>query len=341
MNSCTSVSRTTLATLCDEFARGHTLIAQLAGATAAGAPAVAADAEAALKELEAADGTVAAGRRVSFGPLWDQLFEKYSVFDHFTHFLHVVAACTDPLEYEPWVDFVESRLTGLWREFRNNRGANLDCFPAVRLRVIARRFENPELKEQLAGAKAARRQFLADWERRAGGIPPPPATAAEPFATHFYFGLAIADNAQSSDIDMAHVIRTFQNNIPVRGPHTLLPAVNIVKRADVPEWVAPLPVAPPQPAAAAPSATVSDAASAAPQPQITVGAAPPAAIIAAPVLVMPQMGVAAVSATAAPAVVEAAPPVVAPGPPPAPPKLIPRARPRPAPTADALLDVDF
>jgi poly(A) polymerase len=177
-NSCYSVSRTTLDTICDEFARAHDILMKHMEAESQHAPLLAKAADAQLKRQQQIANTstptkAPAGmadlgipglpdyaEQYPYG-VWSRVMEPVDLFGTYTYFLHVAVSATDFKEYDTWVDFVESKIRFLWTEGPRNRGACFECYPQVRIRVVTRRFEEPAQVEILAKLKAAAKTAAA------------------------------------------------------------------------------------------------------------------------------------------------------------------------------------
>lgn len=164
-NACYNVSRMTLATLCEEFAKGHELVTRMFDSCAPEAPRLAAVAAAAVdKAAAAAAGSPggkagdAAAAAPELGPepygLWSHLQKPYEFFTCFNYYLHVTVSSTAVSDYDRWVDFVEAKMRFLWTESGQNRGAAFECYPQVKIRVFSGRFEDPKQVDEMQRIKA-------------------------------------------------------------------------------------------------------------------------------------------------------------------------------------------
>jgi len=176
-NSCYSVSRTTLATICEELDIAHETIQKHLEAEAHDAPAIAKAQHAKLEESGRSDvgglgvanlkaGTVSdnipeyAKEEYPFG-VWSRVLESYNPFASASYFLHVAVSATAWQDYDRWVDFVEAKLRYLWTEASFNRGCAFECYPQVKIRVVTRRYEEPSQAEALSRLKAAAKAAAA------------------------------------------------------------------------------------------------------------------------------------------------------------------------------------
>ena len=123
-NATYNVTATTLRTLCDEFQRSHEQIVSRTTATEV------------ATSVEADD-------------IWKTLLSPYRVFDESNYFLNVQFSCSLFSEYDKWVDYCEAKIRWLWTEGSQNRGAALECFPTIKIRVFTQRFEDPVQQEEL------------------------------------------------------------------------------------------------------------------------------------------------------------------------------------------------
>jgi poly(A) polymerase len=241
-NSCYTVNRTTLKTICDEFTRGLKILQEHMDAEVHDAPVLekaARFAQQQQQQNQQADATPvkaplpadlerslpAYAGKYPYG-VWSRVLESFDLFGSFSYFLHVAVSAKSFLEFDSWVDFVEAKIRLLWTETRNNPGAAFECYPQVHIRVVTRRFEEPNQAEVLAKLKAAAKAAAARRAAVGGAAASPLQTsramnpaaspegrgstgasselAASPllgsaatlsvptvFTCHFYFGLAM------------------------------------------------------------------------------------------------------------------------------------------------------
>ena len=252
-------------------------------------------------------------RGVSFGDLWETLLERYPFFTSFTHYIRIAISASHPREYKPYSEIMETKVSALWKEARHNKGFALECWaPHLQLRAISSTFEDPAQVAVLERTKKDLDAALLAAANGGGGggggggaaggsstNTMGVATAntlvnniinAHVFTAYVYVGITLAPTAkvatqQNPDgIDFPRAIKAFiercresQAKFTTARP----PIVDIVKRADLPQWL-------PGVNAAAPLATA------------------PSAVVPPPVSAAAAAGAASVAADAAPAAATAA-----------------------------------
>lgn len=243
-NACYNVTLTNLRQLCDEFQRGHDLLSQDLG-------------------LSAADA------KAKLGPygVWSRVLEPAPFFGKFQHYLQIRVSCSDPEHYQAYADGVESRMRVLWAGNASSRGHTLEDYRQLRLHLNPRRFEDPEevqlrarLTSRAAAAHAHGRGSLsgrtsAQLGGDAGGGShggsargsvnlKDGATATmkpEGFTANYFIGMSVDTKLSSAKIDLAPAIRTFHTVVrdlrQYREGVTKLPVITVVDMARIPAFV--------------------------------------------------------------------------------------------------------
>ncbi|KAK7201640.1 poly(A) polymerase [Novymonas esmeraldas] len=233
-NACYNVTLTNLRQLCDEFQRGHELLGKDLGLSAA--------------EAKAKYG--------GFG-VWSRVLEPAPFLGRFQHYLHIKVACSDPEQYQAYVDGVESRMRILWAGNASSRGHTLEDYRQLRLHLNPRRFEDPEevqLRARLtskttgaataaghtrgsAGSRASG-QLAGDTATARGGHAPAGPTW---FTAHYFIAMTVDTAVSSAKIDLAPAIRTFHTVVrelrQYRDGVTRLPVITVVDMTRIPGFV--------------------------------------------------------------------------------------------------------
>lgn len=257
-NACFNVSKTTLATLVEEFANAHETIQGLVAAATSSTP-------------PSSSASHATGGDGDLG-IWPKLLEPYAFFQTFSHYIRVAVSSASVDEYSSYVDFVEAKLRFLWTEGIQNQGHALEKYPQIKIRVFSGRFEEPrqidtlkslreEAKKRAVAAKLLSISGGTD-AAATGGHYPAPALPANPsstsggatplvtppalFTAYFFIGMTYLTAKPGAPPlpkpDMPKIYSAFQQVCAERYSSTTRPPqVDIVRRADLPGW---LPVGP-------------------------------------------------------------------------------------------------
>lgn len=286
-DACDNVSNTTLGVLCDEFARGNEVIRSLKESTASECAELktrlakmlevkrAAENECTVPG-EAAERGKDAMKGASFGTLWETLLEPFPLFSSFTHFIRITLATTNPREFRPWVEIMETKISNLWREARHNKGCALEnWYPNLQIRPISKTYEDPAQAALVERAKAQLDQMQQQLQQQGGGGGSDNSNSAassssssnanfnnqmqqQVFTAFVFIGLKLLPGAKvatAANPDGINFERSKQAFIErcretlVKMPSALLPTVDIVRRDALPSWL-PGVNAPPAPGSA-------------------------------------------------------------------------------------------